>query len=183
MSKIKSIKLNPENIIAIRKNLDATIIKYWKIIRAENVIAKKAVAAGLGSSYDLAALYNEITQLAQKRIMIKGMLASLNMGGTKFDYDSFKKSNNYAIFAACEAKEAIAQLKMIPTLNPATKAKKGLKNMAKKETFTSAKIASLINKQQLIANKYDAALEKFNSKSTIELPEDISNDFKGLLTA
>ena len=41
----KSIKLNSANIISIRKNLDVTINKYWKIIRAENLMSKKAVAA------------------------------------------------------------------------------------------------------------------------------------------
>ena len=41
----KSMKLNSANIISIRKNLDVTINKYWKIIRAENLMSKKAVAA------------------------------------------------------------------------------------------------------------------------------------------
>lgn len=182
MSKtIKSIKLNPISIINIRKTLDNNINKYWKIIRNENVISKKAVKMGLGSNYDIAALYNEITQIAQKRIMIKGMLMYINLGYTDFNLEEFKKTNNYSIFAACEAKEAIAQLKMVPTLNPAIKAKKGLKALPKKETFSSAKIASLISKHQLIANKYDAELEKFNTDTEITIPAELTKDFESIL--
>lgn len=172
----KSIKLNSATIINIRKNLDAEINKSWRIIRAENVMAKKAIAAGIGSGKDLKALYNEITQLQEKRIKIKAALCYLNMGLT-FNYEEFKKTNNYSIFAAGEAKEAIAQLKMIPTLDPATKAKKGLKNIGKRETFTSAKIASLIKDLQLTANKFDAAMEKFNNETLIDLGN-LSSEFE-----
>lgn len=177
----KSIKLNSSNIINIRKNLDTEINKYWRIIRAENVMSKKAEKAGLGSGKDLFALYNTITQMQENRIKIKAALCCLNMG-TEFDYEKFKETNNYSIFAACEAKEAIAQLKMIPTLDPATKAKKGLKAMSKKETFTSAKIASLIKDLQLKANKYDAAMEKFNNCTIIDLGS-ISSDFETYMAA
>lgn len=171
----KSIKLNASNIIGIKKSIDAEITKYSHIIRGENVISIKAAKAGMGSGKDLKALYNTIQQLRNKRIMIKGMLQYLNIGLTTFDYDAFKKTNYYAIFAACEAKEDITLLKMIPTINPTTKAKKGANGTGKKETFTSAKIAQLIHDQQLIANKYDAALEKFNSESSIEIRSTIDN--------
>ena len=73
-------------------------------------------------------------------------------------------------------------MKMIPTINPTQKAKKGANGTGKKETFTSAKIAQLIHDQQLAANKYDAALEKFNNESSIELSDNIS-DIKEYLTA
>lgn len=178
----KSIKLYSNNIINIRKNLDTKITKYWKIIKAENVMSIKAAKAGMGSGLDLKALYNEITQLQAKRIKIKGMLMYLNMGKTTFNYDEFKKTNNYSIFAACEAKEAIAQLKMIPTINPTEKAKKGLKGTGKKETFTSAKIASLLKDLQLVANKHDADLEKFNKNTTIDIA-DSTDDFTEFMTA
>ena len=174
----KSIKLNSANIITIRKNIDITINKYWRIIRAENLMSKKAIAAKQGSGLDLKSLYNQIVQLSEKRIMIKGILVALNTGTTTFSYEDFKKTNNYSIFAACEAKEAIAQLKMIPTINPTEKSKKGLKGTGKKETFTSAKIAQLLKDLQLKANKYDAEMEKFNADTTIEIPENISNMFK-----
>ena len=136
-------------------------------------MSNKAIKAGQGSGKDLKALFNYIQQLREKRIKIKGMKQYLNMGITTFDYEAFKKTNYYAIFAACEAKETIAQLKMIPTINPTLKAQK---------TFSSAKIAQLIHDQQLIANKYDAMLEKFNNETSIELASE-SDEFKQYLAA
>ena len=175
----KSIKLNSANIITIRKNIDTTINKYWRIIRAENLMSKKAVAAKQGSGLDLKSLYNQIMQLSEKRIMIKGILVALNTGTKTFSYEDFKTTNNYSIFAACEAKEAIAQLKMIKTLDPATKAKKGLKSMI----FSSAKIAQLIHEQQLLANKFDSNLEKFNNNTSIEIAGITADKFEADLAA
>ena len=174
----KSIKLNSANIISIRKNLDVTINKYWKIIRAENLMSKKAVAAKQGSGLDLKSLYNQIMQMTEKRIMIKGILVALNNGITTFSYEDFKKTNNYSIFAACEAKEAIAQLKMVKTLDPSTKAKKGLKAMPKREVFSSAKIAQLIHEHQLFANKFNSNLEKFNNDTSVEITGIIADTFE-----
>lgn len=182
MSETKSIKLNSGNIINIRKSLCDKITKYWRTIRNENVMSNKAIKAKIGSGYDLKALYNEITQMAEKRIYIKGMLMYLNMG-IEFNLKEFKKSNNYNIFAACEAKEAIAQLKMIPTINPVEKSQKGLKGTGKKESFSSAKIAQLIKNLQLKANKYDAALEKFNTNTTINLTDDMADMFEADVAA
>jgi len=182
MNKKTSIKLNSSNIINIRKNLDAEITKSWKTIRNENIMSTKEIKAGLGSGKDLKALYNYITQLQEKRIKIKGMLMYLNMGITTFDYDAFMKTNNYNIFAACEAKEALAQLNLIPTLNPTEKAKKGKANMSKKETFTSAKISAIKKELQLTANKYDAAMEKFNKETSIDI-SGLEEEFKLELTA
>jgi hypothetical protein len=145
-------------------------------------MSNKAIKAGQGSGKDLKALFNHIQQLRDKRIKIKGMKQYLNMGMTTFNFDEFKKTNYYAIFAACEAKETIAQLKMIPTINPSLKAQKGKKNIGKTESFSSAKIAQLIHDQQLIANKYDAILEKFNNETSIELTSNI-DDFKQYLAA
>lgn len=174
----KSMKLNSANIISIRKNLDITINKYWKIIRAENLMSKKAVAAKQGSGLDLKSLYNQIMQMTEKRIMIKGILVALNNGITTFSYEDFKKTNNYSIFAACEAKEAIAQLKMVKTLDPSTKAKKGLKAMPKREVFSSAKIAQLIHEHQLLANKFNSNLEKFNNDTSVEITGVIADTFE-----
>ena len=174
----KSIKLNSANIISIRKNLDVTINKYWKIIRAENLMSKKAVAAKQGSGLDLKSLYNQIMQMTEKRIIIKGILVALNNGITTFSYEDFKKTNNYSIFAACEAKEAIAQLKMVKTLDPSTKAKKGLKAMPKREVFSSAKIAQLIHEHQLLANKFNSNLEKFNNDTSVEITGVIADTFE-----
>ena len=176
----KSIKLNSANIITIRKNIDTTINKYWRIIRAENLMSKKAVAAKQGSGLDLKSLYNQIMQLSEKRIIIKGILVALNTGTKAFSYEDFKATNNYSIFAACEAKEAIAQLKMIKTLDPATKAKKGLKSMPKREIFSSAQ---LIHEQQLLANKFDSNLEKFNNNTSIEITGITADKFEADLAA
>lgn len=174
----KSIKLNAANILSMKKKIDNDITKYSHIIRDENVMSKKAKAAGQGSGMDLKALYNTIQQLRNKRIMLKGMIQYLNMGTTTFNYENFKKTNYYAIFSACEAKEDITLLKMIKTLNPQLKAQKGKKNIGSTETFSKEKIAQLIHDQQLEANKYDAMLSKFNTDAMIELDDSISDDFK-----
>lgn len=179
----KSIKLNAANILSMKKKIDSEITKYSHIIRDENVMSKKAKAAGQGSGMDLKALYNTIQQLRSKRIMLKGMIQYLNMGTTTFNYENFKKTNYYAIFSACEAKEDITLLKMIKTLNPQLKAQKGKKNIGSIETFSKEKIAQLIHDQQLEANKYDAMLSKFNTDAMIELDDSISDDFKTDITA
>ena len=179
----KSIKLNAANILSLKKKIDKTITDYSHIIRDENVMSKKAKAAGQGSGYDLKALYNTIQQLRNKRIMLKGMIQYLNMGTTTFNHDDFKKTNYYAIFSACEAKEDIALLKMIKTLNPQLKAQKGKKNIGSTETFSKEKIAQLIHDQQLEANKFDAMLSKFNTDAIIEIDDTISDNFKEELAA
>lgn len=173
----KSIKLNSGKIIKMRDEINAKKKKYWGYIKSENLLSKKEIKAGL-RTHDLKALYNEITQMADKLVYIKGMLFYLNMGITTFNTAEFKKTNNYNIFKACEMKEAIAQLKMIPTLDPKTKAQKGLKNIGKDEVFTSAKIATLIKDLQLNANKYDTNMENFNNKAEITLDDTITPMFK-----
>ena len=173
-----TIKLNAAKILSIKKKIDKDITDFSHIIRDENVMSKKAKAAGQGSGYDLKALYNTIQQLRTKRIMLKGMIQYLNMGTTTFNYEDFKKTNYFAIFSACEAKEDIALLKMIKTLNPQLKAQKGKKNIGSTETFSKEKIAQLIHDQQLEANKYDAMLEKFNTGTDIEIDENSSDSFK-----
>ena len=178
----KSIKLNAANILSMKKKIDNEITKYSHIIRDENVMSKKAKAAGQGSGMDLKALYNTIQQLRSKRIMLKGMIQYLNMGTTTFNYENFKKTNYYAIFSACEAKEDITLLKMIKTLNPQLKAQKGKKNIGSTETFSKEKIAQLIHNQQLEANKYDAMLSKFNTDAEIELDDSIADDFSTAVT-
>lgn len=179
----KSIKLNASNILSIKKKIDLEITKYSHIIREENVMSNKAIAAGKGSGFDLKSLYNTIQQLRNKRIMLKGMIQYLNIGITTFNYDDFKKTNYYAIFSACEAKEDITLLKMIKTLDPKTKAQKGKKALSQKETFSKEKITQLIHDQQLEANKFDAMLEKFNTNTSIEIDESKTNDFKEYLAA
>jgi hypothetical protein len=165
----------------MRKDIDAKKKKYWSYIKSENLMSKKEIKAGL-RTHDLKALYNEITQMAEKLVYIKGMLFYLNMGTTTFDKEAFKKTNNYSIFMACEMKEAIAQLKMIPTLDQKTKAQKGLKAMNKEEVFTSAKIAALIKDLQLKANKFDTNMENFNNYTEITIDDTLIDMFKSDLT-
>lgn len=175
----KSIKLNSGDIINMRKRIDETKKNYWKYIKTENCLSNKEIKNGY-RTHDLKALYNEITQMSEKLVYIKGMLFYLNMGITTFNKEDFKKTNNYSIFMACEMKEAIAQLKMVPTINEKTKASKGLKAIGKSEVFTSAKIATLIKDLQLKANKFDTAMEKFNSETEIDITS-IADDYKGML--
>lgn len=169
MTNNKSIKLNAAKILSIKKKIDIEITNASHIIRDENVISKKAIAAKQGSGKDLKALYNYIQQLRAKRVMLKGMIQYLNMGTTTFDYEAFKKTNYFAIFSACEAKEDITLLKMIKTLDPKTKAQKGKKTLSVIETFSKEKVSQLIHDQQLTANKYDAMLEKFNTDTSIDI--------------
>ena len=178
----KSIKLNSGNIINMRDDINSKKKKYWSYIKSENLMSKKDIKNGF-RTHDLKNLYNEITQMANKLVYIKGMLFYLNMGITTFDKEAFKKTNNYSIFMACEMKEMIAQLKMIPTLDQKTKAQKGLKNIGKDEVFTSAKIASIIKELQLKANKYDTNMENFNNNTEITLDDDTSAMFADNLAA
>lgn len=172
----KSIKLNSSKIISMRDDINSKKKKYWSYIKAENLMSKKEIKAGL-RIHDLKSLYNEISQMAEKLVYIKGMLFYLNMGTTTFDKEAFKKTNNYSIFMACELKEQIAQLKMIPTLDQKTKAQKGLKNIGKEEIFTSAKIAALIKDLQLKANKFDTDMENFNNNTDITIDESLKEMF------
>ena len=173
----KSIKLNSGKIINMRDDINAMKKKYWGYIKTQNLLSKKEIKNGY-RTHDLKNLYNEITQMANKLVIIKGMLMYLNMGITTFNYDDFKKTNNYSIFMACELKEQIAQLKMIPTLDPKTKAQKGLKNIGKEEVFTSAKIAALIKDLQLKSTKFDSDMEKFNDSTDITIDATIGNMFE-----
>ena len=177
----KSIKLNSGKIINMRDDINATKKKYWGYIKTQNLLSKKEINNGF-RTHDPKNLYNEITQMAEKLVMIKGMLMYLNMGITTFDSEAFKKTNNYSIFQACELKEQIAQLKMIPTIDAKTKAQKGLKNIGKSEIFTSAKIASMIKDLQLKANKFDTNMENFNNSTDITLDESTATKFESDMT-
>ena len=178
----KSIKLNSGKIITMRDDINSKKKKYWNYIKAENLLSKKEIKNGY-RTHDLKELYNEITQMADKLVYIKGMLFYLNIGMTEFDKEKFKKTNNYSIFMACELKEQIAQLKMIPTLDPKTKAQKGLKAMSKDEVFTSAKIAALIKDLQLKANKFDTNMENFNNNTELSIDDSTAEMFTTDLAA
>ena len=104
-------------------------------------------------------------------IKIKLMLNAINNGIKKFDFEEAKKTHYYTIYAACEKKEQLAHWEEIlkkSTINPATKAKAGIKGTGKIEIFTSAKIASIKKKLQLEINKLDADIAKFNDTAELE---------------
>ena len=177
--------MNSKDIIIARKKLDETITKYWHIIKTENVMSIKAVKNGIGSGLDLKELYNKITQMSETRIKLKLMLNAINNGTFTFDYEEEKKKHYYTIFAASEEKEKIAHWKDIikKTIDPKEKARKGVKGTGKREIFTSAKITSLMNAIQLNINKYDAEIEKYNNKTSIEFNTDTDSDISELLIA
>jgi len=106
---MKSMKLNSKDIIALRDKICKTKTKYWRIIKSENIMTKKAKAAGVGSGFDLKALHNEILQMTNTLIKIKLMLNAINNGMTKFNYNDAKKTHYYTIYLACEKKEQMAQ--------------------------------------------------------------------------
>ena len=54
--------------------------------------------------------------------------------------------------------------------------------MGKTESFTSAKIASLVKENQLKANKFDAKLKEFNDNTNITCTDDIAEKFSIDLT-
>lgn len=169
----KTIKLNAKDIIAKRDQLSKDITKNWKTIKTENIMPIKAIKAGL-AKYDLNELYNQITQMAQQRIKCKLLLNAINNGKTTFsDEDIHYKT----IYEANEIKEQICHLKMIKTINPATKAKAGVKGTGKKETFTSAKLASMIKKLEIQAIALDKKIADFNNTTTIEVDEEFGKTF------
>lgn len=182
---MKKTKMDSKNIIIARKKLDETITKYWHIIKTENVMSNKAIKAGVGSGFDLKELYNKITQMANTRIKLKLMLNAINNGITTFDYEEEKKKHYYTIFAACEEKEKLAHWKDIikKTIDPKEKARKGIKGTGKRETFTSAKISSLISNLQLSINNLDTKIAKYNDETSIEFKSDTDADIAELIAA
>lgn len=171
----KSINLTSKDIIIARDNICKTKTRYWRIIKSENVISTKAIKAGMGSGFDLNALYNKITQMADNLIKIKLMINAINSGITIFNYDDAKKTHYYNIYKASELKEQFVHWDEIlkkATINPAAKAKAGAKGTGKKETFTSAKITSIKKKLQLEINKLDAIIAKYNEDTILSITDD-----------
>lgn len=180
----KSIKFTSKDIINLRDEICATKTRYWRIIKSENIMAKKAKAAGMGSGFDLNMLHNKILQMSDQLIKIKLMLQAINNGITTFNYEDAKKTHYYNIFKACELKEQLSHWEEIlkkSTISPAVKAKAGVKGTGKKETFTSAKITSIKKTLQLEINKVDAAIAKFNEETTLTVDDD--TDISKLIVA
>lgn len=163
------MKIKSKNIIEKRNTLNKEITKYWAIIRQENIMSKAAIEAGMGSGFDLKALYNCIKQKAEMRIKTKLYLQALNMGYT--DFSEFKKDTNYEnIYTLNEKKEQLVQLGMINCLNPAYKSKKG-KKLTTIETFSKEKLSNLKNELQLEINSLEKKIEDFNNNTELEISE------------
>lgn len=164
MKKIKS-----KDIITKRNTINSEIIKYWKIIRQENIISKSAVKAGMGSGYDLKQLYNLITQLSENRIRTKLYLQALNMGLTGVDLVSTLNGSNYEnIYRLNEKKEILVQLGLIKTLNPEYKSRMG-KKISMTETFTKQKLDIMKKELQLEINALEKTIETFNDNTEISI--------------
>lgn len=171
----KSINLTSKDIIAKRNEICTKKTKYWRIIKSENVMSKKAKDAGVGSGFDLAALHNSILQMSDTLVKIKLMLNGLNNGITTFNYDDAKKTHYYTIFMACEKKEQLAHWEEIlkkHTINPVAKKKAGAKGTGKIETFSVEKIGAIKKKLQLEINNLDAKIATFNDNTTISVEDD-----------
>lgn len=170
-----SIELNSKDIINFRDEICKKKTKYWRLIKAENVMSKKAKNAGIGSGFDLNVLHNHILQMSNTLIKIKLMLNAINNGIKTFNIDEAKKTHYYTIYMACEKKEQLAHWEDIlkhATINPATKSKIGKKGTGKIEIFSSAKITYIKKQLQLEINKLDTEIAKFNDNTTLTIDND-----------
>jgi hypothetical protein len=160
-----------KDINNMRKSLDCTISKYWKIIKSENIMDVASREAGLGSGYDLKALLNTIKQLSDKRVKLKLMMQAINLNikdsDGKIDFSAISKDTNYeTIFKVCELKEQLSHLSSIKPLKYNRKSGKALS-----EIFNSAKLGTMKNKLTLAINSLDKKMEAFNENTIIELDE------------
>ena len=165
------MKLKSNNIIQTRDNISMDKAAFWKIIQSENIMSKKAKKAGMGSGYDLAALYNKITQLSESMVNIKLYLQAINSGYTNFkDFANAEHWKN--IFTLCEKKELWKGLGKIKTIDPIIKSKKG-KFITQVETFSSQKVAELRKKLQHENNTLTAKITEYNNNAELEIDFDL----------
>ena len=163
------MKIKSSNIITKRDALNKEITKYWKIIRQENIMSKAAVSAGMGSGFDLKALYNSIKRKGEARVKTKLYLQALNMGYTNFS--EFKKDTNYEnIYLLNEKKEEFVQLSMLNCMNPAYKSKMG-KKIKTVETFSKEKLTALKKELTLEINALEKKIEDFNNDTELEISD------------
>jgi hypothetical protein len=157
------MKIKSTDIITNREKLNKDIMRYWGIIRTENVIDKNATR-----NYDLKSLLNAITDCANKRIETKLDSMAINLGfATRSD---FPKDSIYPIiYTLSEKNEYFVQLGLIPTINPGLKTKLGKKKLYKTEELTADYINKLKNNLQLEINSLKKKLEDFNSKAELDI--------------
>ena len=176
------MKFKTNNIIQTRDNIVKDKAAFWHIIQTENKMSKKAKKAGMGSNYDLLALYNHITQLSESMVKVKLYLQAINSGYSKFS-DFEGKDHWHDIFMLCEKKELWKGLGKIKTIDPILKAKKG-KAITEVETFSAQKISQLRKNLQLEINTLTAKITAFNDTAELEVSDDtISTTEKHVLYA
>ena len=176
------MKFKTTNIIQTRENISKDKAAFWHIIQTENIMSKKAKKAGMGSGYDLLALYNHLTQLSESMVKVKLYLQAINSGYTKFS--DFKNQEHWHdIFMLCEKKELWKGLSKIKTIDPILKAKKG-KAITQVESFSSQKVSQLKKDLQFEINALIAKITAYNDKSELEVDDiSISKEEKHLLYA
>lgn len=171
----KTIKLNSKDIINKRDQLSKKIKEYWGYIRTENLVPKKAIKSGM-TLHNLNEVSNQISQMYQQQIKIKMLLNAINCGKrdekNNIIFDAEANDHYKTIYELWTVNEQIAQWKMVKTQNPATKAKAGIKGTGIKETFSSAKITSILKKLELEKSSLMKKIEDFNDVTTIEVDAD-----------
>ena len=159
---MKKIKKANE-IIEERNKLSVEISRYWGTIRIENVVNRNYTR-----NYDLKALYENIKNLANKRIEAKLEMLCINMGLKSYS-DLPEVCNQRDVFRLSELNEIFVQLGQIKTINPKLKAQKGKNNLNKTEALTSNWIAARKNEIELEITSLKNKLTEFNEKAELEV--------------
>lgn len=159
---MKKIKKANE-IIEERNKLSIEISRYWGTMRIENVVNRNYTR-----NYDLKALYENIKNLANKRIEAKLEMLCINMGLKSYS-DLPEVCNQRDVFRLSELNEIFVQLGQIKTINPKLKAQKGKNNLNKTEALTSNWIAARKNEIELEITSLKNKLTEFNEKAELEV--------------
>lgn len=159
---MKKIKKANE-IIEERNKLSIEISRYWGTMRIENVVNRNYTR-----NYDLKALYENIKNLANKRIEAKLEMLCINMGLKSYS-DLPEVCNQRDVFRLSELNEIFVQLGQIKTINPKLKAQKGKNNLNKTEVLTSNWIAARKNEIELEITNLKNKLTEFNEKAELEV--------------
>src|SRR5574344_506510 len=159
---MKKIKKANE-IIEERNKLSVEISRYWGTMRIENVVNRNYTR-----NYDLKALYENIKNLANKRIEAKLEMLCINMGLKSYS-DLPEVCNQRDVFRLSELNEIFVQLGQIKTINPKLKAQKGKNNLNKTEALTSNWIAARKNEIELEITNLKNKLTEFNEKAELEV--------------
>lgn len=177
------MKFKSNNIIQTRDNISKDKAAFWHIIHNENIMSKKEKKAGMGSGYDLLALYNHITQLSESMVKMKLYLQAINTGYT--NYNDFKEKEEHwrDIFTLCEKKELWKGLGKIKTIDPTLKSKLG-KKITQVESFSNQRVQQLRKNLQLEINALMTKITKFNDDMELEVgDETLTTEEKHVLFA